>query len=207
MSDVAPPGTLAEEYLPDLSSLTPDHQATFRIGQMMRLTVLMEQTARGSLEHIHLVSGERLAHKQGFQNIIGQLRETLAATEKLQPVLAIAEPALDVVSDVYRRRNRFAHDLLFRNNDDQWTQIRLTDQIKLRQTKTWDLAGMREAVLEVVSAQWRLDALYAAIHPLLTGKGLEPGSRDDQIHEGWLAILRGDFTLTEGGGVRIIRDF
>lgn len=170
---------------------------------MMRLTVLMEQTARGSLEHIHLASGERIAPKQGFQDLVSQLREALAASTKLRPVLPTAEPALDMVCDIYRRRNRFAHDLLFMNNDDQWTQIRLTDQIKLRQTKTWDLAAMREAVLEVVSAQWRLDALYAAIHPLLAGKSFEPGSREDQIHEGWLAILRGDFTLTEGGGVRI----
>lgn len=202
MIDPAPEGTLAREYLPDISSLSIDHQATFRIGQMMRLTVHLEQTLRSVLDLLRLDDDSLPRAKTEFQQLADQVTKALARSS-IGHIAETASVALELVKATYRRRNRFAHDLFLFDGESRWTQIHMEDQVKLASTVDLGLSEMRDAVLDLVSAQWRVDALhnvtYGALRKTLSAKSWQQSYIDDS----WFAILEGKFELTPGGGVRV----
>lgn len=89
VTDVAPPGTIASEYLPDLSALTQDQQATFRVGQIMRLSVVMESTAHDI--HALLQNGwpdDVHAGPESFSRLKTEVRDMLRQREF--PMLEVA---------------------------------------------------------------------------------------------------------------------
>ncbi len=76
MEHVAPPGTLAESYLPDLTNLSADRRATFRIGLMARLAVVAERTVRGVQGWLQ-VGKDPAGIKDGPQHFAELMRETI----------------------------------------------------------------------------------------------------------------------------------
>lgn len=201
MNDAAPPGTLAAEYLPDLSSLTPDQRATFRVGQVVRLCVVMERTARGVHARLQRVAPEELRNgPDGFGALVAEIKRQLEQTDF--PQTDSAKSALDSVYSTYKERNRYAHDLLMQSDFEKWERMSLDNTMPVRHRKSVDPDILREAVLDVVAAQWLLYALDAVVGEWLNGalESESPASRE-AILDGWKHILDGRFELTEGGGV------
>lgn len=203
MNDAAHLGTLAAEYFPDLSSLTPDQQATFRVGQIVRLCVVMERTARDVHARLQRVAREDLRDgPDGFGALIAEIKRQLEQAGF--PQADSATSALSTVYSTYSERNRYAHDLLVQSDFERWERMSLDNVMPLRHQKTVDADALREAVLDVVSAQWLLFALDAIVGEWLNGVlGHEPSTSRDSILEGWKQILDGHYELTEGGGVSI----
>lgn len=199
MIDPAPPGTIAAEYLPDLTSLTMDHRATFRIGQVVRLSVVMERTARDVHARLqNATTDNRKDGPQRFPSLVSEIREQLR--DGRFPYAKTADRALEQVERTYRERNRFAHDHLIQVDLELWSRMSLENIAPPKHQKDLDEASLRDAVLDVVVAQWRLHAL-----DILVGRWIanEPETREAAEDDGWFAILDGQFVLTTGGGARI----
>lgn len=205
MKHVAPPGTLAEKYLPDLPHLSADQRATFRIGLMTRLTVAMERTARdvhgmlqGRDDPAELENGSRQ-----FAKLLEEIKASLRpADEDFAPA---ARQALDEVYAVYTERNRYVHDLLHETDLGQWSRVSLEFHTPVHR-KAVDEEAMVAAVLSIVRANWRLNALASLVSRThedrdglsITGDPLDP--------QGWKPILENRFTLTPGGGASTTPD-
>lgn len=203
MSDEVQPGTLASEYLPDLSSLTPDQRATFYIGQIVRLCVAMEGIARDVHARLQEVAPEDLRDgPDGFGALVAEIERQLEQAEF--PETDAAKRALDTVRRTYKERNRYAHDRLVQSDFEKWERMSLNNTVPLRHRKSVDTDSLREAVLEVVSARWLLYALDFIVADWLTGALKDESSeRRELIREGWQHILNGRYKLTSGGGVSI----
>lgn len=199
MIDPAPPGTIAAEYLPDLRSLTIDHRATFRIGQMVRLSVVMERTARVVHARLQNAAPDNLHHgPQSFSGLVGEIRKQLR--DARFPHADAADRALGQVERTYRERNRFAHDDLIQVDLERWSRLSLENIAPPKHQRELDEASLRDAVLEVVIAQWRLHALDILVDRWIAN---EPATGETPEDDGWFAVLLGQFELTAGGGARI----
>lgn len=197
---VAPPGTLAAEYLPDLGSLSTDQRATFRIGQIVRFSVIMEQTTRdvhAFLHKPHLTKNKR--GPRPFAQLV-EATQTLIATSGL-PFAQTAHRALDDVYSVYAERNRFVHDLVQETELGVWSRERV-DREPSAQSRQIDERSLEDAVLDIVRAQWRLHGLAWLVSFAPSSDTVSPSSDDAIQARGWTHILAGRFQLTEGGGVR-----
>lgn len=206
MSDVAPPGTIAAEYLPDLSPLTRDQRATFRVGQIVRLSVVMESTAHDI--HALLQDGwpdDVRPGPQSFSALKSEIRDMLR--RRKFPLLDDAGQALEEVYDVYRERNRYAHDALIERDRDVWRRVSIEHAEQRKYEKDVDKQQLTAAVLDVITAQWRLHALHTLVDGWRGGVPTADVKPSDVfIRDGWVAILAGEFTLTPAGGVSITRE-
>jgi hypothetical protein len=201
MTDAAHPGTIAAEYLPDLSSLSIDHRATFRVGQIMRLTVVMERTLRDVHARLQAVPPNQLRNgPDGFGALCSETQSYLRLSGF--PNAGAADAALEDIRTTYRERNRFAHDHLLPSDRGQWDRLSLENTLPLKHVKQVDEEALRDAVLDVIRAQWRLHALDNLVAHWQGASG-EPLAEPDVHHDGWAAILQGEFQLTSGGGARI----
>lgn len=202
MTDAAHPGTIAAEYLPDLSSLSVDHRATFRVGQIVRFTVVMERTLRDVHARLQAVPPNQLrSGPDGFQSLCSETRRYLRESGFLHA--DAADAALEDIRTIYRERNRFAHDHLLPTDRGQWQRLSLENTLPLKHVKQVDEQALRDAVLDVIRAQWRLHALDDLVAHWQSAKGAPLAEPDLHHHDGWAAILRGKFELTPGGGARI----
>ncbi|MDU0326316.1 hypothetical protein RWH43_06040 [Microbacterium sp. KSW2-21] len=205
MKHVAPPGTLASTYLPDLQDLSADQRATFRIGLMARLTVAMERTARdvhgwlqGRDDPAELEDGARQ-----FAMLLKQIKANLRPAD--EDFAMAAKEALDQVYAAYEERNRYVHDLLHETDLGQWSRESLEFHTPLHSTAV-DEEALVDAVLAIVRANWRLIALASLVSrthqdrddPGITGSPADP--------HGWRAILENRFVLTPGGGASTTPD-
>lgn len=202
MSDAAPPGTIAAEYLPDISTLSMDQRATFRIGQIVRLTVVMEQTAREA--HVRLQDGGSRSATAGpwqFEKLVRQM-QALLSQSGLSFALT-AQRALDDVYEVYRERNRFVHDVVEETELGRWTRESI-DRRPPAHRREIDEDALKEAVLEIIRAQWRLHGLNWLVSVESVRDRTSARHEDaEHLYDGWLEILAGRFQLTPGGGAWI----
>lgn len=205
MKHVAPPGTLAESYLPDIGQLSPDQRATFRVGLMTRLTVAMERTARD----VHgLLQGcdDPGKLKNGPRNFKALLDDIAA---RLRPAdedfAAAARQALDEIYAVYAERNRYVHDLLHETELGQWSRESLEFRTPLHR-KAVDEEALVEAVLSIVRANWRLKALASLVSRPHQDREVLSITGDPTDPHGWKPILENRFVLTPGGGASTTPD-
>ena len=201
MTDTAHPGTIAAEYLPDLSSLTADHRATFRIGQVVRLTVVMERTLRDIHARLQAVQSDKLRDgPESFGSLCSETARYIEASGFEGS--GAAGVALEEIRIIYRERNRFAHDYLLPTDVDRWDRMSLENTIPPKHVKQIDEESLRDAVLDIVRAQWRLHALDILIAEWQRDAASTMPAPGD-VHDGWDAILRGEFELTPGGGASV----
>lgn len=201
MTDGAHPGTIAAEYLPDLSSISVDHRATFRVGQIVRLTVVMERTLRDVHARLQGVPPNQLRNgPDGFQSLCSETKRLVR--ESGFPHAKAADVALEDIRTIYGERNRFAHDHLLPPDRGQWDRLSLENTLPLKHVKRVDEQALRDAVLDVIRAQWRLHALDNLVALWQSATGARLAAPED-YDDGWAAILRGEFELTSGGGARI----
>lgn len=110
--------------------------------------------------------------------------------------------ALEEIRVIYRERNRFAHGFLLPTDIDRWDRMSLENTFPPKHVKQIDEESLRDAVLDIVRAQWRLHALDILIAEWQRGAESVVAASGD-VHDGWDAILRGEFELTPGGGARV----
>lgn len=201
MTDAAYPGTIAAEYLPDLNSLSVDHRATFRVGQIVRLTVVMERTLRDVHARLQAVRPDELRNGPDAFGALAKETETYLRMAGF-PSAGLAHSALLDIRRIYGERNRFAHDHLLVTDLGQWDRLSLDNTLPPKHVKQVDEAALRDAVLDVVRAQWRLHALENLVAQWQHGD-MSALSDSGDIHNGWAAILGGEFDLTPGGGAMI----
>lgn len=202
MNDAGPAGTLAAEYLPDLRGLAADQRATFRIGQIVRLSVAMERTAREVHARLQRVPPSDLQPGHHlFAPLLVETRKALEASD-----FALAPDALlllDDVSDIYRQRNRFVHDQLAQTALGRWERKSLESLLQPRHDVAVDEAALREAVLDLVRAQWRLQALDVLVAGWIKADIGAQSCEEALIQDKWISVLRGRFELSHGGGVSL----
>lgn len=109
----------------DPETLAPDDLTTYRIGQIMRETVRMESTLRELHARLQDVPYDRLKEPKGrFSDLIEDVRIGLGRLDDF-PLAEEAGAMLAAAADVYRERNRFAHDVHLHASDARVIRVRL----------------------------------------------------------------------------------
>jgi hypothetical protein len=169
---------------------------------MARLAVAMESTARDV--HGWLQDRPNPADlKDGPQNFAELVREIKRRLGPADEYFAdAAKAALDDIYAAYQERNRYVHDLLHETDLGQWSRESLEFHTP-RHRKPVDEEALVDAVLSIVRANWRLDALACLVsHARQHETEPEAGDVPPDPQE-WKPILENRFVLTPGGGASI----
>lgn len=150
---------LRDDLFPELGSLSADQRVTFRVGQIMRLTVRMEDEARAAhavLRGIdHPESGK--SGPDGFGAMIAEVRRLLV--EAAPPFLSQALASLDFAVTQYNERSSFAHDKVWEIGDDSWQRRSLESAYRPRHVSPVSEDSMESAVLAAAQASLQMSGL------------------------------------------------